>query len=111
MCSNYGKTSIRSLESFDTKVATLKDAKEWSEVARYSPDENFLAVGSHDNAVYVYSVSEAHEYSLYHKFNSSSSFINGLDWSADGKHIRTTDGAHEELFYTIESKNQDKSGV
>ena len=80
MCSNYGKTSIRSLENFEKKQ-TLKEAKEWSEVAKYSPDENYLAVGSHDNAVYVYSINEAHKYHLYHKYSISSSFINALDWS------------------------------
>jgi hypothetical protein len=36
----------------------MKDAKEWNEVMRYSPCEKFLAVGSHDNYVYVYEISE-----------------------------------------------------
>jgi len=32
------------------------DPEEWSEVIKYSPDESLLAVGSHDNAIYIYDV-------------------------------------------------------
>ena len=108
MCSNFGKTSIRSLENFDKKVGTLKDSKQLSEVARYSPDETMLAVGSHDDHVYVYKINEAGEYHLFHKFMAGSSFINALDWSKDGNFVRTTNGAHELLFFNInEKKNHD----
>jgi hypothetical protein len=53
-----GKISIREYKDFDKKVISLKDPQEWCEVVRYSPCQNFLAVGSHDNHVYVYSISE-----------------------------------------------------
>ena len=56
VCSNMGKTSIRDLTDFDKKICSLKHAKEWSEVAAYSPCENYLAVGSHDNKIYIYAV-------------------------------------------------------
>lgn len=48
VCSNLGKVSIRALDDFDKKITSLKNAKEWCEVAKYSPDEQYLAVGSHD---------------------------------------------------------------
>lgn len=58
-----GKISIREKDNLDNKVKTLKDPEEWCEVMRYSPCERFLAVGSHDNAVYVYDAENG--YSLY----------------------------------------------
>jgi hypothetical protein len=33
VCSGFGKTSIRDFNDFDKKITSLKDAKEWSEVA------------------------------------------------------------------------------
>jgi hypothetical protein len=53
-----GKVSIREYKDFSKKVASLKDAQEWSEAVRYSPCQNFLAVGSHDNHIFIYSISE-----------------------------------------------------
>ena len=48
------------------KLLTIKkclfDAKEWSEVMRYNPSETLLAVGSHDNNIYIYDVK--YDYSL-----------------------------------------------
>lgn len=54
-----------------------------------------LAVGSHDDHVYVYKISDDGKYHGYHKFKLASSFITALDWSTDSKFIRTNDGAHE----------------
>jgi len=48
---------------------------------RYSPCENFFATGSHDNIVYVYSVSDAGEYTLYKSFAKHNSFVTAFDWS------------------------------
>lgn len=110
LCSNFGKTSIRTLDNLDTKVCSLKEAEEWSEVARYSPDESFLAIGSHDNAIYVYEVSEAGAYKLHCKFARHASFITSFDWSLDGSYIRSTDGGHELLYFSMESKQQDPHG-
>jgi len=44
------------MEDFDKKLQTLKDAKHWSEVAKYSPNEDFLAVGAHDQVLYIYKI-------------------------------------------------------
>ena len=38
VCSNMGKVSVRDFNDFDRKIASLKDATEWCECARYSPD-------------------------------------------------------------------------
>jgi len=110
VCSNFGKTSIRSLVDFDKKIISLKNAKEWSQCAAYSPDETMLAIGSHDCHVYIYKIDDEGKYSFYCQFKGSTIFITALDWSADSKFIRTNDGAHELLFYSIEDKSQDTHG-
>lgn len=109
---NWGKVSIRKFDDFDAKVCSMKDAKEWNEVLRYSPCEKFLAVGSHDNHVYVYSISEdGSEYKLHCKFTKNNSFITGLDWSLDSNVIRTMSGSHEKLYHSVEEKAFVSSGM
>ena len=111
LCNNLGKVSIRSFEDFDKKVKTLKGPKEWIQAAKFSPCENYLAIGSHDDHLFVYQIDEAtHEYSLYDTSHKHSSFINGLDWTADSKEIRTCSGDYEVLYYNMESKEVDPHG-
>lgn len=40
-----------------------------------------------------------------------SSFITSVDWSLDEQHIRSVCGAYELLFWSVDSKKQDKSGA
>ena len=63
ICNNLGKVSIRLLDNFDSKVTSLKHPQHYCEVAKYSPDESHLAIGSHDNHVYIYEV-KGEEYHL-----------------------------------------------
>ena len=90
----------------------MKDAQEWNEVMRYSPCENFLAVGSHDNYVYVYEIAEdGSQYKLYCKFAKNNSFITSFDWSLDSKVIRTTSGSHEKLYHSLDDKKHMPDGL
>ena len=57
-----------------------------------------LAVGSHDNYIYIYNTSD---WSLKYKMFGHSSFIIALDWSQDNTYIRSNCGAYELLFWTI----------
>mmetsp|Transcript_14203 Transcript_14203/g.10271 ORF Transcript_14203/g.10271 Transcript_14203/m.10271 type:complete len:86 (+) Transcript_14203:1692-1949(+) len=59
VATNTGLVTIRKVElkmgcNLDNIVCTLKDAKEWIECMAYSPDGDKLAVGSHDNNIYIY---------------------------------------------------------
>ncbi|CAG9313094.1 unnamed protein product [Blepharisma stoltei] len=106
---NDGKVTIRQgVRALDTVVFTLKDPKEWSEAIRYSPDGSKLAVGSHDNAVYIYNV--AQNYKLIHKLNKHSSYITAIDWSVDGSAMHSTCGAYELLFWDITTGQQVPDG-
>ncbi len=60
---------------------------------KYSPDETMLAVGSHDNNIYIYSVQGA-TYQLEGKLVGHNSFITNLDWSRDSNYIQSNCGAY-----------------
>ncbi len=77
---------------------------------KYSPDEKRLAVGSHDNIIYIFAVN-GDQYSLQGKLQGHNSFITNLDWSKDGKNIQSNCGAYELLFWDVEKKTQIKSGA
>uniref|UniRef100_A0A673XS09 EMAP like 3 n=1 Tax=Salmo trutta TaxID=8032 RepID=A0A673XS09_SALTR len=80
-------------------ISDYTDGNEQLSVMRYSPDGSFLAVGSHDNFIYVYNVTESgRRYSRYGKCNGHSSFITHLDWSKDGKYIMSNSGDYEILY-------------
>lgn len=67
---------------------------------RYSPDGSKLAVGSHDNNIYIY---DSSDYTLLGKLTAHNSYITNLDWSQDGSYIRSNCGAYELLFFLTES--------
>ncbi|XP_074060678.1 echinoderm microtubule-associated protein-like 4 isoform X1 [Macrotis lagotis] len=85
-------------------VSIHTDGNEQLSVMRYSKDGNFLAVGSHDNFIYLYVVSESgRKYSRYGKCNGHSSYITHLDWSPDNKYIMSNSGDYEILHWDIPS--------
>lgn len=88
----------------------LEDAQEWIEVMSVSPCGKFLAVGSHDNKIRVYSCAD---WSLCGTGAKHSSAIQTMDWSEDSKWLRSTCQAYELLFWTISEDGkleQDPSG-
>jgi WD40 repeat protein len=72
---------------------------EWIECMSYSPDNTMLAVGSHDNNIYIFDATK--KYKLKEKLTGHSSFITCLDWSQGSDWIRSNCGAYELLFFTI----------
>uniref|UniRef100_A0A672R646 Uncharacterized protein n=1 Tax=Sinocyclocheilus grahami TaxID=75366 RepID=A0A672R646_SINGR len=67
-------------------------------------DGVYLAVASHDNFVYIYSVTEnGRKYSRVGKCTGHSSFVTHLDWSTDSQFIVTNSGDYEILFWEASS--------
>nr|XP_033810290.1 echinoderm microtubule-associated protein-like 2 isoform X1 [Geotrypetes seraphini] len=88
----------------DTETSDLvtihTDGSEQISVTSFSPDGNFLAIGSHDNYVYIYAVTEGgRKYSRVGRCSGHSSFITHLDWSTDGKCFATNSGDYEILYW------------
>ena len=82
-----------------TLFKNLKKA-EWIEAMSYSPCGEMLAVGSHDNFIYLLDTKTYSEKKV-RKLTGHSSFITSLDWSQDSKWIRSVCGAYELLFYNV----------
>uniref|UniRef100_A0A8C8FL08 EMAP like 3 n=1 Tax=Oncorhynchus tshawytscha TaxID=74940 RepID=A0A8C8FL08_ONCTS len=96
-----GRWLVLDLQTKDI-VSDYTDGNEQLSVMRYSTDGSFLAVGSHDNFIYIYNVTESgRRYSRYGKCNGHSSFITHLDWSKDGKYIMSNSGDYEILYWDI----------
>lgn len=77
---------------------------------KYSPDEKKLAVGSHDNNIYIYDVN-GDSYTLKGALKAHKSFITQLDWSKDGKFMQSVCGAYELLFWDVNGLRQLTGGA
>ncbi|XP_073923278.1 echinoderm microtubule-associated protein-like 1 isoform X1 [Castor canadensis] len=89
---------------FDTETKDLvtvhTDGNEQLSVMRYSPDGNFLAIGSHDNCIYIYGVGESgRKYTRVGKCSGHSSFITHLDWSINSQFLVSNSGDYEILYW------------
>ncbi|GCB73893.1 hypothetical protein scyTo_0002975 [Scyliorhinus torazame] len=85
-------------------VSIHTDGNEQLSVMRYSPDGNYLAVGSHDNFIYIYTVAEnGRKYSRQGKCTGHSSYITHLDWSPDTNFIMSNSGDYEILYWDIQN--------
>ena len=81
-------------------IKKVKDAKKWGSVIRFSPDGKTLAFGSHDSRIYLYNTIN-NIYSKRAICKGHSSYITALDFTADSRHLQTTCGAYELLYWTI----------
>uniref|UniRef100_H3BCX7 EMAP like 3 n=1 Tax=Latimeria chalumnae TaxID=7897 RepID=H3BCX7_LATCH len=98
---NSGRWVVLDMETKEI-VTDYIDGNEQLSVVRYSPDGNFLAVGSHDNFIYIYTVTEnGRKYIRFGKCVGHSSFITHLDWSKDGKFIMSNSGDYEILYWDV----------
>ncbi|KAM6428408.1 echinoderm microtubule-associated protein-like 2 isoform 2-T2 [Liasis olivaceus] len=81
-------------------VAIHTDGGEPISVVSFSPDGKYLALGSHDNFVYIYLVSEGgRKYGRVGKCSGHSSFITHLDWAFDSSCLVTNSGDYEILYW------------
>jgi len=80
---DWGQVDQRAVGSLDsikkTLFKTLKKA-EWIETMVFSPDNAHLAIGSHDNTIYLLDTKSYSEKKVV-KLTGHSSFITAVDWS------------------------------
>jgi WD40 repeat protein len=99
VCANDGSVTIRKSGETDKIVKEIDDSREWIEVAEYSPDGKYLAVGSHDTNIYVYDVEK--DYDLVGKCTAHNATITCIDWCMHSKYIRSVCNGYELLFHTV----------
>lgn len=105
---NNGEVHIYSDAKALELVKSFKHSAEWIEVIQYSPDASKLAVGSHDNNIYIY---ETEGYQLINTLKGHNSFITSLDWSVDSTKIQSNCGAYELLFFDVENGTRMPGGA
>ncbi|EPY84981.1 echinoderm microtubule-associated protein-like 2 isoform 3 [Camelus ferus] len=94
-----GRWLLLDTETHDL-VAIHTDGNEQISVVSFSPDGAYLAVGSHDNLVYVYTVDQGgRKVSRLGKRSGHSSFITHLDWAQDSSCFVTNSGDYEILYW------------
>ncbi|KAL2763072.1 echinoderm microtubule-associated protein-like 2 isoform 3 [Daubentonia madagascariensis] len=94
-----GRWLLLDTETHDL-VAIHTDGNEQISVVSFSPDGAYLAVGSHDNLVYVYTVDQGgRKVSRLGKCSGHSSFITHLDWAQDSSCFVTNSGDYEILYW------------
>ncbi|VEN35286.1 unnamed protein product [Callosobruchus maculatus] len=89
---------------FDTQTRELLgqhvDGSEPIQVIQFSPDGTMVALGSRDNHIYIYQVSEdGTKYSRVGRCSGHSSFITHVDWATDSQTLRSNSGDYELLFW------------
>nr|XP_045007323.1 echinoderm microtubule-associated protein-like 3 isoform X4 [Jaculus jaculus] len=98
---NTGRWLVLDTETREI-VSDVTDGNEQLSVVRYSPDGLYLAIGSHDNVIYIYSVSsDGAKSSRFGRCMGHSSFITHLDWSKDGNFIMSNSGDYEILYWDV----------
>ena len=109
VCSNDGAMTIRDLSdiSHDKALHHKLDSKEWIEVAEYSPDGAYLAVGSHDTNIYIY---ETEGYTKTGTASKHNATVTCIDWSMDGSYIKSVCNGYELLYFMMPGGDQDPSG-
>ena len=109
---NQGDIQIFDYNNFDKKHATLLAPREWVEVLKYSPDNQYLAAGSHDDCVYIWKISYDGKYSLhYHVQYVHSSAITAIDWTRDSRFLRAIDQAYQKQYYDVVEQALVKDGA
>ncbi|OQR95137.1 microtubule-associated protein [Achlya hypogyna] len=87
---------VRDDDSFAV-VFEDKPSKEWLSEIKFSPDNRCLAVGSHDTAIYLYSINGS-AFVKSGVFRKHASYITHFDFSSDSKYLQSNCGAYELLF-------------
>lgn len=97
-----------------------RPAKEWISDVKFSPNDALIALGSHDKAIYLFSLDNrfdgadrqlALRVSVIKRkpFAKHNSYITHLDFSADGGHVQSNCGAYEYLFCDTSTSKQVRS--
>lgn len=94
----------------------FKQAKEWISDIKFSPISDPKAgtvccIGSHDNAIYAYTVTNHETWNKKGVMKKHSSYITHLDFTEDGTGLHSNCGAYELLFWDLNQCKQLPSGA
>ena len=101
-----GRVIVLSTNDLSSQQANLLVAKGWIQCMSYSIDSTLLAVGSHDDNIYVL---DTKTYSTKAICKGHHSYITAVDFTLDSKTLQTTSGDYELLFWETNTGKSIKS--
>ena len=87
----------------EVKHIVPEDRKRWIQDIKFDPTGEYIAVGTHDRFIDIYSSGDFKRTAVCKGHNS---FITHIDWSECGDKIQANDGAYEMLFWDPEEGKQ-----
>jgi len=107
-----GKDSTLGVYLYDhltREIALRVDGPQGEDIdeLKYSPNGEFLAVGNHDNIIYLYHVQ--HDYTKFKRLRGHTSYITHLDWTIDSRYLQSNCGAYEILYWDAYTGKQLRS--
>lgn len=109
-CRNQGTGQHSLYTCKEKEFEERHDAHEWISDIKFTPNGKWLAAGSHDNKIYLYSVdiSDRTKLTLTKRkvFAKHSSYITHLDFSLDSRYMQSNCGAYELLFCDVPTGRQ-----
>ncbi|CAK4077358.1 unnamed protein product [Aphanomyces euteiches] len=81
-----------------------RESKRSLAAIQFSPDGTMLAIGSHDNCIYLHSMLE--NYTLKSKCTKATGHITHLDFSKDSRYLRANSDAYEILYRRAASREK-----
>eukprot|EP00058_Branchiostoma_floridae_P012989 XP_002598477.1 hypothetical protein BRAFLDRAFT_66854 [Branchiostoma floridae] len=79
-----------------------QQASEQLDCLKYSPNGEMLAVGSHENCIYVYTVhNNGRSYKKIGTLRGHSSYVTHLDWDVSSRFLQSTSGDYELLYWDV----------
>nr|XP_006815111.1 PREDICTED: echinoderm microtubule-associated protein-like CG42247-like [Saccoglossus kowalevskii] len=92
-----------------THITSVQVGNEQLDAIKYSPDGNILAMGSHDNNIYLFSVlDDGNVYRKIGVLQGHENFITHLDWSDDGYYLQSVSGNYDLLYWDVNSMKREK---
>ena len=104
---NNGEVHILDLKDITICKKVIKCGDESIYCLAYAPRGNMLAVGSKNSEILIFRYPD---YDLRKKFTFHKASIIAIDWSMDGKWLRTLDKSFHMNFFDIEALELDKIG-
>ena len=97
------------------KTLKNKYAKGWVSEIKFSPNDEYCAIGDHKRFIYIYATRGKRAWKLKGKdvqaMQKHSSAILHMDWSVCGEYLQSVCQAYEILFWDVKSRQQLPGGA
>ena len=97
VAANDGRIYFKQGDIDDAPKAVVKTSDNWISCMKWCPHKKFLAAGSMDGKVYLFTS----DFKLHGKLEGHTTGIVSVDWAEESKGLKTTSMNHELLFWTF----------